>query len=205
MSGKPVGPGRRIGIFGDPAAPAGPGTRPADTSAPGVPGRADLDPPRPPSGVLHHEIELLSLANKTRGKTGRGLYRGKQRELAAAGVNLVEIDLLRGGIHSTSVALTDLRGRAGPFDYHVCVTWVEREDASFVAPIVLAEPLPTIPVPLTPGVPPPAIDLQAVMTQVYDGADYGRIVDYRTPCDPPLSADQQAWAEGLLRAKGLVK
>jgi hypothetical protein len=150
-------------------------------------------------------IEVLSLANKTRGNTGRGLYRGKQQELAKAGVNLVEIDLLRGGIHSTAVALPDLRGRAGPYDYHVCVTWVEREDTSYVAPILLAEPLPTIPIPLTPGVPSPAIDLQAVLTRVYDEADYGRIVDYKTPCDPPLTSEQQAWAEGLLRARGLIQ
>jgi hypothetical protein len=150
-------------------------------------------------------IEVLSLANKTRGNTGRGLYRAKQQELAKAGVNLVEIDLLRGGIHSTSVALADLRGRAGPYDYHVCVTWVEREDTSYVAPILLAEPLPTIPIPLKPGVPPPAIDLQAVFTRVYDEADYPRIVDYKTPCDPPLTPEQQAWAEGLLRTQGLIK
>src|SRR5581483_484958 len=41
-------------------------------------------------------IEVLSLANKLPGD-GQAQYREKQRELSAAGVSLVEIDLLRRG------------------------------------------------------------------------------------------------------------
>jgi hypothetical protein len=40
---------------------------------------------------------------------------------------------------------------------------------------------------------------------VYDEADYGRIVEYKAPCDPPLTPDQQACVEGLLRTKGLLQ
>jgi hypothetical protein len=41
-------------------------------------------------------IEFISLANKATEK-GRQQYFAKQRELIAAGVNLVEVDLLRSG------------------------------------------------------------------------------------------------------------
>src|SRR4051812_48490615 len=45
-------------------------------------------------------VEVLSPTNKTPGATGRGRYLAKQHELQSAGVNLVEIDLLRRGAHA---------------------------------------------------------------------------------------------------------
>jgi len=150
-------------------------------------------------------IELLSISNKTRGKTGRGLYLAKPFELTSSGINLVEIDVLRRGAHATAVSLSELRRRAGRFDYHVCVTTPENETASFVAPILLAQSLPIIPIPLTEGVPPVPADLQAVFTRTYDAAPYSRRLRNNEPCDPPLTPEQQSWAEGTLRAKGLLK
>lgn len=52
-------------------------------------------------------LEVLSISNKTRGTKGRKLYRKKQREMLSSKVNLVEIDLLRGGEHSTVVPKSD--------------------------------------------------------------------------------------------------
>ena len=48
-------------------------------------------------------IELLSLSNKTPGEHGRDLYLRKQGEILYGKVHLVEIDLLRGGEHTTAV------------------------------------------------------------------------------------------------------
>jgi hypothetical protein len=48
-------------------------------------------------------IEVLSLANKTPGAQGRDLYQRKQKEILNSQVHLVEIDLLRGGQHTTAV------------------------------------------------------------------------------------------------------
>jgi hypothetical protein len=50
-------------------------------------------------------IEVLSLSNKTPGAHGRDLYQRKQKEILASQVHLVEIDLLRGGEHTTAVPL----------------------------------------------------------------------------------------------------
>ena len=149
-------------------------------------------------------IEVLSPTNKTPGATGRGLYLAKQHELQSAGVNLVEIDLLRRGAHATAASLAELRRRAGRFDYHVCVTLGDRADARFVAPILLSHRLPTIPVPLTPDVAAVPVDLQALLDHCYDEALYTRRVRYDRPCDPPLTDEQRVWAEGVLRAKGLL-
>jgi hypothetical protein len=67
-------------------------------------------------------VEKLSPSNQTPGKTGRAVYLAKQHEMMSSGVNLVEIDLLRGGSHATAVSLHGLRQKAGRIDYHVCVT-----------------------------------------------------------------------------------
>ena len=150
-------------------------------------------------------IEVLSLTNKTRGTGGRGLYLVKQREMRLAGVNLVEIDLLRSGVHATAVSLPELRRRVGRFDYHVCVSRADRDGATFVAPILLTDRLPVMPIPLTPEVPDVPVDFQAVLDRCYDEALYARRVHYDRPCEPPLTPEQQPWAEGVLRAKGLLR
>ncbi len=66
-------------------------------------------------------IEVLSISNKTTGKHGRDLYQRKQREILASQVHLVEIDLLRGGEHTTAVPHESAVQACGPFDYHVSV------------------------------------------------------------------------------------
>jgi hypothetical protein len=150
-------------------------------------------------------IEMLSLSNKTRGKTGRGLYLAKQFEMMSAGVNLVEIDFLRRGTHATKVSLAELRRRAGRFDYHVCVTSRDKQSVSYVAPILMEQPLPIIPIPLTEDLPPLPANFQELFARTYDAALYARRLHYDEPCDPPLTPEQRAWAEGILHEKGVVK
>ncbi|MDB5312442.1 MAG: hypothetical protein JWO38_6644 [Gemmataceae bacterium] len=150
-------------------------------------------------------IEVVSLSNKKTGDTGRTSYQQKQGEYRASGVNLVEIDLLRGGAHATAVPEGRLRAAAGAFDYHVCITAVEVPRQFLVAPVRLADRLPTIPVPLDPGVQPVMLDLQTVFDRCYDEGPFADLARYdRRRPDPPLTPDQQVWAEGILRAKGLL-
>jgi hypothetical protein len=66
-------------------------------------------------------IEVLSPSNKTPGERGRDLYLRNQRELLDSPAHLVEIDLLRGGTHTTAVPLDRLSAMVGPFEYHVSV------------------------------------------------------------------------------------
>ena len=50
-------------------------------------------------------IEILSPSNKKPGDNGRTSYLQKQGEFRLANVNLIEIDLLRGGIHTTAIPI----------------------------------------------------------------------------------------------------
>src|SRR4029079_13971400 len=99
-------------------------------------------------------------ANKTAGDSGRNSYLHKQNEYRLSNVNLVEIDLLRRGPHTTAVREGRLRA-PGPFDYHVCIMLAGVPRQFFVAPVKLADRLPRIPIPLDPGVTPVTVDLQA--------------------------------------------
>lgn len=145
-------------------------------------------------------IEVLSLANKNPGERGRELYKKKQREVLEGKIHLVEIDLLRAGSHTTAVPLELARAKAGPFDYHVCVHRFDNFEDFFVYPIKLGTALPVIEVPLLPDDQPVKLDLQAVLDQCYDRGQYGRRVRYgERDLAPPLTPEQKAWAEKVLR------
>ncbi|MGZ3355078.1 MAG: DUF4058 family protein [Isosphaeraceae bacterium] len=147
-------------------------------------------------------IEVLSLANKTPDEPGRELFLRKQRERLAGKVNLVEIDLLRKGHHSTAVPLEPALAACGPFDYHVSVHPFDDVETFYVYPMNLKEPLATIEVPLLPGDAAISLDLQVVFDRCYDAGPYAREVDYgESQIIPPLDANQAAWATAMLQNK----
>jgi len=160
---------------------------------------------RPGDERLVTTIEVLSPTNKTTGGEGRALYLQKQREVLGSKVNLVEIDLLRGGQHTTAVRLQEALTKAGPFDYHVCVQTFEEPDDFVIYPISLGERLPVIAIPLLPGDGSAPVDLQTLLDRCYDSGLYHRRVTYgeRVPV-PPLRTEQAAWVEQVLRAKGIL-
>ena len=137
--------------------------------------------------------------NKTLGSEGRQKYLEKQQEILSGQVHLVEIDLLRGGAHSSAVLLWLAREKAGPFDYHVSVRRFDRPGEFLVYPIPLQRRLPTIRIPLLPGDPSIPISLQAVFQHAHDAGPYRRAVRYgEDPIDPPLTTAQAAWAAQIL-------
>jgi hypothetical protein len=149
-------------------------------------------------------IEIISLTNKKAGERGRKTYQDKQQEYLLAGVNLVEIDLLRTGPHVTAVSLPRLKRKAGPFDYHVSVAAPSLPDGYYAAPIQLADRLPAFAIPLDLDVPPVVVDLQPLLDRAYDTGRYADEVGYTRPPDPPLTDEQRRWADGILREKGLL-
>lgn len=147
-------------------------------------------------------IEVLSWSNKTPGQRGRDLYLRKQQEILNSQVHLIEIDLLRGGRHTTAVPRARLEARSGRFDYHVCVHRFDHLEDYFVYPIQLGEPLPKIGIPLVPEDGEVALDLQQVFQRTYDAGPYRREIDYATsPLEPPLTAEQVDWAKDLMRER----
>ncbi len=147
-------------------------------------------------------IEVLSPSNKTPGENARDLYLRKQRELLDSRAHLVEIDLLRAGLHTTAVPLDRLSEAVGPFDYHVSVHRSDRFEDYFVYPFRLAEGLPEIAIPLLPGDGEVALDLQAVFDRAYDTGPYRRRIRYaEAEPVPPLRPEDREWAAGLIRER----
>ncbi len=147
-------------------------------------------------------IEVLSLSNKRAGDDGRTAYIQKQGEFRRSGVHLVEIDLLRGGTHSTAIPADQLRRILPGYDYHVCVTVIGDPIRFEVKPFRLADRLPTIVIPLDPGVAPVVVDLQPVLDRAYDSGRYSQFAKYATkPPTPKLTRDQQTWAEGYFEGE----
>lgn len=151
-------------------------------------------------------IELLSPTNKTPGERGRELYLRKQREVLESSVHLVEIDLLRGGLHTTAVPLDRLQTQAGAFDYHVSVHRFDRFEEYVVYPIRLEEPLPEVEIPLLPGDAGVRIDLQALFDRAYETGPYRRRVRYAEERPvTPLRPEQAAWVAETLRDSGIAR
>jgi hypothetical protein len=48
-----------------------------------------------------------------------------------------------------------------------------------------------------------SLDLQALLERCYDNGGYQNDLDYEAQPDPPLESDDAAWADSLLREKGL--
>ena len=145
-------------------------------------------------------VEVLSRSNKAAGSKGREAYLAKQEEFALGGVNVVEIDLLRSGTHTTACPRRRLERLAGgPFHYHVCVTEAGTPGRLFGAVFPLSRPLPEIDIPLDRAAGRVAVALQPLLDRAYDAGRYALRAGYAKPCDPPLSPDDQSWADGVLR------
>lgn len=145
-------------------------------------------------------IEVLSPANKTGGR-GQDLYIQTQQEVLASDANLVEIDLLRAG-HRVLAVSPDLIPRPYRTPYLVCVTRGRWPDRAEVYPIPPRERMPAIKVPLREADHDVPLDLQAAVSQVYRNGRYDDI-DYTVEPEPPLDPQDAAWADALLRSKGL--
>lgn len=67
----------------------------------------------------------------------------------------------------------------------------------------LQDVIPSFPLPLRPGDTEPVVDLQRLLNKVYDISGYDLVIDYSREPVPPLSEADAAWADALLREKGL--
>jgi Protein of unknown function (DUF4058) len=144
-------------------------------------------------------IELVSPTNKFAGP-GRALYQTKQKEVLASQAHLVEIDLLRAGPHVLAVPEWAARGQAN-YAYLVSVNRSQALRDSYELYFChLSHRLPRIQIPLADNDPDVRLDFQAVLEQAYEAGSYRARLNYQAPCKPPLSAEQQSWADRLIQA-----
>lgn len=144
-------------------------------------------------------IEFVSPTNKR--EPGLGEYRERRAELLAAGVHVVEVDLVRSG---------DWRGLMRPetcpaeavSTYRVTVRPGGVRAGGYLFPIRLGEALPEVPIPLRPSDQPVRLPLQEMIEAVYADGRYDRTIDYSLEPEPPLTAEESARAREWLTKSG---
>ncbi len=146
-------------------------------------------------------IEILSPANKI-GRAGRDAYERKRLELLDGKVNLVEIDLIRAGMHVLTVPY-DQFPKAYAEPYRICIVRASARHQGEIYPAGFRQRLPAIRIPLRPSDADVRLDLQALVDEAYDKGRYGESIDYSTQPTPRLSAADAQWADEILKAKGL--
>ena len=154
------------------------------------------------SGELVTVIEILSPANKS---SNRDAYRAKRREYVAARVNVVEIDLLRGGRHIVDANQYECESRYGHIGEHylICASRGILPERREIYPCRLRERLPVIRIPLRATDPDVPLDIQALVDRCYTTGRYARKLDYTRRLLPPLSDGDTAWVKARLEEAGL--
>jgi hypothetical protein len=143
-------------------------------------------------------IELISPSNKRPGLAHK-LYVAKRDECLAAGVNVVEIDLTRGG--SRLSVLPWLGGLGVQPTYVGCVWPAQSPDKIAVYLMPLDQPLKPMRIPLRPKDEDVVLHLQPLVEQAYVRGRYDRL-DYTRPLDPPLAGAEAELADRVLREAG---
>jgi hypothetical protein len=141
-------------------------------------------------------IEFVSPTNK--GGEGLHAFRRKRAELLAAGVNFVEIDLVRAGDWQALLRPHRTKKRASL--YRATVRVPRDPAAVYLQPIRLQDKLPELHIPLRRDDPKLTLALQPLLDRAYDNGRYARRIDYRRDPVPPLDADDASWAGQLLHA-----
>jgi Protein of unknown function (DUF4058) len=191
-------------------------TEPRTQVTPGIDMRVRTDPIRHQfveirDTVRNHKlitlIEIVSPSNKRPGPDRRA-YETKQREVLDSDVNLVEVDLLRGG--QRLLPYPDLAEAIHQLacDYLVLVNRQRnRLDDGMdytLYPVSLRESLPCVPIPLADDDPDIPLDLQMALQEIDRRALYNRMIDYARPPDPQLAPEDMTWVHELLRTANLL-
>ncbi len=148
-------------------------------------------------GQLITVIEVTSPSNKT--ASGRREFEKRINRFLSGGVNVMEIDLLRGGY-----AAKDFRGgRWPPATY--CIFAIRPDQPTIVEayPCQLREPLPAVRVPLRQLEPDAGLDLQPLINRCYTNGRYW-MLPYPEDPRPPLADEDLIWARERLKEAGLA-
>lgn len=96
-----------------------------------------------------------------------------------------------------------MKGGAAAWDYCVSLHRARYYWEYEVWAFSVRDILPTVRVPLLAGMRDALLDLQAIFERAYDEGPYARRVGYGAKPNPPLAEGAAAWADALLRGKGL--
>jgi Protein of unknown function (DUF4058) len=137
-------------------------------------------------------IEILSPVNKRSGE-GRNIYLKKRARVLGSLTHLIEIDLLRAW---PPMPILDHPIQS---HYRVLVSCSDRRPRAELYAFNLYNSLPAFSLPLRSEDVEPPIDLQKLLTELYDRAGYDYRIDYNLDPVPPLSEPDTIWAKELLQ------
>lgn len=144
-------------------------------------------------------IEVLSPDNKSLG-AGRKSYLRKRKELWEGGANLVEIDLLHGGLPTVRLSPKRLEALQ-PWRYIVLVTRCSpRQQEVYAWP--LDRPLPRIAVPLAEGDQDVPLDMTAALARCWDEGPYPELLHYDAPLPGDWTEVERQWCQQILQQAG---
>jgi hypothetical protein len=141
-------------------------------------------------------IDMPSPSNKQPHTLGWDLYQRQRRSILTGNVNLVEIDLLRGG---ERMPMLD---RWPDSPYVLLVAAAKNRPNCHVWPADFQRPLPQIPVPLAKPDADILLDLQPLIEEIYRTFRYEQSIDYGESLVPPLKPEEAAWLKERLRRFG---
>ena len=141
-------------------------------------------------------LELLSPSNKRSGE-GRIQYEDKRNSIFESSTHLVEVDLVRQGQPMPA------QGYDGDAPYRLLVSRGPSRPAAALYPFGLQSPIPDVAVPLLAGDAEPKIPLNELLHNLYRDDYYANYVDYGADPEGPLSDDDRAWLDRMLREQGL--
>jgi hypothetical protein len=144
------------------------------------------------TGQVITVIEVLSPVNKRPGK-GRNDYENKRALILESSSNLVEIDLLR------QWQPLPIEGNPIQSNYRILVSPQEKRPQADLYAFNLADRIPCFALPLRAEDTEPVVNLRSFLDGIYNRSGYGFVIDYSQPTVPPLSDNDQAWAENWLK------
>jgi len=147
-------------------------------------------------------IELLSPSNKTPRESANLARRHEQ--LIHGGVNVIEIDLIRGGLRTLPDALSaELKDNDPNTTFLVIVGRANCPDERQVYYCPLRERLPAFAIPLRRTDKPVPLDLQPLIDRCYQTGRYWQLSQRPLP-PPSLTAEEQTWVDQHRVAAGLI-
>jgi hypothetical protein len=147
------------------------------------------------TGRLITVIELFSPSNK-QDEAAREKYRRKRRTLINGRVNIVEIDLVRGGGSLFPTEVLEVKRKKGGC-YGICVYRATQPGELDFYSIPLREALPIISIPLRPNEPEIALELQPLIDLCHERGRY-HLLRYDLELDPPLPESDRKWVQEIL-------
>jgi hypothetical protein len=151
-------------------------------------------------GKVVTAIEFISPWNKV-GSRSKEQYARKQMDYINAGINLVEIDLVRQGSYVLAAPLESIH-ETQRSPYAVCVFRKTLPDQFEFYRAPLQQRLPNVPIPLRPGEPDVVLELQPLLDTAYRDGRYFRI-DYRAEPKAKFGESDTRWLESRLREAGM--